>query len=121
MRWAPMRWWAWRSTRSCWRCDRGCFPAIPAADGDQDAAPDQSAHTESSDFLRIADGAAGFNARGTEQARNLLQMELHGVGAQNLGLRETDAGVAHLIHAGFEIGNVLLQIDSLGRTLKRHL
>ena len=72
-------------------------------------------------FLRLADGAAGFNARGAQQARNLLEMQLHRVGAQNLGLREADAGVAHLIHAGFEIGDVLLKVDSLGRHVEAPL
>ena len=32
-------------------------------------------------LLRFADGTAGFSARGAQQPRNLLQMELHRVGA----------------------------------------
>ena len=63
-------------------------------------------------FLRFADGAASLDARGAQQARDLLEVELHGVGAQNFGLREDNAGVTHGIHAGFEIGNVLFEIDA---------
>ena len=39
-------------------------------------------------------------------------MQLHCVGAQNLGLREFDTGMANGIHACFEIGYVLLEAHS---------
>jgi hypothetical protein len=65
-------------------------------------------------LLRLADGAAGLNARGPQQPRNLLEMELHGIGAQNLGLREFDARRPHRVHARFELRDVLLEIQPRG-------
>jgi hypothetical protein len=38
-------------------------------------------------------------------------MELHGIGAQNLGLRELDTLGPRSGHAGFQLGNVLLEIQ----------
>lgn len=39
-------------------------------------------------------------------------MELDGVGAEDLSLREAGSGVAHLGHAIFEAGNVAFQIEA---------
>jgi len=36
-------------------------------------------------------------------------MQLYGVSAQNFRLRETEAGVAHLVHAGLKVRDVLFQ------------
>ena len=69
-------------------------------------------------LLRFADGAAGLHARGAQQPRNLLQMQLHGVGAQNLGLRKLEAGVPHLGHARFQLRDVFLQMHSRRRNVK---
>ena len=65
-------------------------------------------------LLRFADGAAGFNARGAQQPRNLLQVQLHRVGAQNLSLRELEACVPHLGHARFKLRDVFLEVQILG-------
>ena len=66
-------------------------------------------------FASLADGVAGFDAGGAQQTRDLLEMQLHRVSAQDLGLREADAGVPDLVHARFEIGNVLFEMDAFGR------
>ena len=54
----------------------------------------------------LADGAAGFDARGAKQTGDLLEMELDCIGAENFGLREVEAGVANLGHATFEAGDI---------------
>lgn len=59
----------------------------------------------------LADGAAGFDAGGAEQAGDLLQVELDGVGAKNLRLREVCAGVAYLSHSVLKAANVVFQIQ----------
>ena len=38
-------------------------------------------------------------------------MELHGIGAQDIGLRESDALGPRLNHPGFKLGDVFLEID----------
>ena len=37
-------------------------------------------------LMHLADGAAGLNARGAKQPRNLLQVELYGISPQDFGL-----------------------------------
>src|SRR5665213_2751148 len=59
----------------------------------------------------LADGAAGLNARCAQQPRNLLQMKLDRIRAQNLCLRKAEPGMPHGIHAAFKIGDILLKID----------
>jgi len=66
-------------------------------------------------FASLADGVAGFDAGRAQQARDLLEMQLHRVGAHDFGLGEIDAGVADRVHARFEIGDVLFEVDALGR------
>ena len=64
---------------------------------------------------------AGFNARGAEQAGNLLEMELDGVGAEDFGLRKVDAGVADRVHARFELGNIVFEVEVRGRHIETPL
>ena len=101
MRWARTPWWEWRF--------------IPSYSPSSFGLARQCSLFRLLFLLRLANRAACLHARGTQQARDLLQVQLHCIGAQNLGLREADAGVPHRIHARFEIGNVLLQIHSLRR------
>jgi len=59
----------------------------------------------------------------TREARNhpgdLFQMQLHGVGAQNLGLRKLEkAGGAHFGHARLQLRNVFIQMQSRRRDVK---
>jgi len=56
-------------------------------------------------------GGAGFYAGGAEQARNLLEMKLHGVGAKDFCLGEVCTGVADLRHAFFEAGDVAFEVE----------
>ena len=62
----------------------------------------------------MADGGAGFYAGGAEQAGDLLEVELNGVGAEDFCLRKVRAGVADLSHALFEAGDIALEFE-LGR------
>src|ERR1700722_18792706 len=50
-------------------------------------------------LLRLSQGAGGLDARRSQQARNLLQMQLHRVSAQNLALRKLAGSVGPLLHA----------------------
>jgi len=45
-------------------------------------------------------------------------MQLQRVSAHDFGLREVDAGVANRIHARFEIGDVLFEMDAFGRLVE---
>jgi len=48
-------------------------------------------------------------------------MELNRIGAQKFSLRKSNASVANLVHASFQVSDVLLQVDSLAGFRKRHL
>src|SRR5271165_3060342 len=61
-------------------------------------------------FLGLADGAAGLNARGAQKPRNLLQVQLDRVSAQDLRLRKLEADVPYGGHARFELRNILLKV-----------
>ena len=47
----------------------------------------------------LANGFAGFDARGAKQAGNLLEVQLDGVGAEDFRLREVRTSMAYLSHA----------------------
>jgi len=66
----------------------------------------------------LAYRAAGFDAGGAQQAGDLLEMKLDGVGAKDLGLREAGSGVAYLGHAIFEAGDVAFEVETRGSNMK---
>ena len=59
----------------------------------------------------LADGPAGFKAGGAEEAGNLLEVKLDGVGAEDFGLREVCAGVPDLGHSLFEASDVAFKVE----------
>ena len=90
MHWARMLWWGWRFTPSYSLFD-GLRSHPFRKELETDGAPVVPSNRHRRFIfllllLRLADGAAGLYARGPQQARDLFEMELHGVGAQNLSL-----------------------------------
>ena len=66
----------------------------------------------------MANRGAGLYARCAEQAGDLLEVELDGIGAKNFGLRKVRAGVADLSHAIFEAGDVAFEVEVGGRNVE---
>jgi len=66
----------------------------------------------------LTDGAAGFYAGGAEEAGNLLNVKLDGVGAKDLGLREIGAGMSDLGHAALEVDDVFLEVNAGRRNVE---
>ena len=69
-------------------------------------------------FAGLADGAAGFDARGAKQAGDLLEVELDGVGAEGFGLREISASVPDQGHAALEVDDVFFEINAGRRNVE---
>ena len=66
----------------------------------------------------LAYGTAGFDAGCAEQAGDLLEVKLDGVGAEDFGLREISAGVTNLGHAIFQTCDVSFEVKIRRRDME---